>query len=639
MALQDVRRNDRYDTNWRAGVAAVGAGRWGEAERGFQRAVQASPGAHAAWLYLARSQLQLGKLDSAVAAARRALALKAGDAVTAMLLGECLTRRHRHAEAAEVLEAALTANAPTPDLLSAAGSALLLAQRPQEAIARLIQASMLSPADALLHYRLGLAFKRLGAESQASICFRTALSVDHDGAIAPLALPLLVSSSQQSCDWTELERDGAALLALLDGASVERGGEISPFSLLALPSSRAQQRRAGALHTRHLLQGVSPSLPPPGPRRPGRVRVGYLSSDFHNHATALLMVGMLECRDRERFEVYAYTHSAADGSALQQRLLAACDHVVDVARLSDAEVAERMRRDGLDIGIDLKGHTRGTRMTVFARRPAPVQVSFLGYPGSTGADFLDYVIGDPVVTPLEHAADYSECIAQMPHCYQPNDQRRALPPAPPRAALGLPEDALVLCCFNQSYKITPELLALWARMLHELPRAVLWLLAWNADGQRRLLAALEALGIGAERVVFAERLPVDQHIARLRAADLFLDTWPYNAHTTASEALWAAVPVLTVPGETFASRVAASLVTACGLPELACADAEAYVRTAVELGRSPERLQALRCHLDARRAGLPLFDTERYTRDYEALLLRMHERRLQGLAPAALPAA
>lgn len=638
MALQAARQG-RHETSWRAGIAAVEGGRWSEAERAFQRALQLAPRDPVPWLYLARAQLQLGKLDSAVAAARRALELRPADAIGALLLSECLTRQHRHADAAAALEAVLALAPATPELLSALGSALLLAQRPQEAISRLIQASMQRPGDALLHYRLGLAFKRLGAESQAAICFRTALSVDRDAAVAPLALPLLVSSSQQSCDWSELEQDTAALLALLDGASAERGGEISPFALLSLPASRAQQRRAGALHTQHLLQGQRPALPPAGARRPGRVRVGYLSSDLHNHATALLMVGLLECRDRERFEVFAYSHSAADGSPLQQRLLAACDHVLDVGRMSDAELAARMRADGIDIGVDLKGHTRGTRMTVFAHRPAPVQASFLGYPGSTGADFLDYVIGDPVVTPLEHAADYSECIAQMPHCYQPNDHRRALPPLPPRAALGLPEDALVLCCFNQSYKITPELLALWAQMLHELPQAVLWLLSWNADGQRRLLAALERHGIGAGRVVFAERLGVDEHIARLRAADLFLDTWPYNAHTTASEALWAGVPVLTVPGETFASRVATSLLQACELPELVCADAQAYVRAAVELGRAPERLLAMRRHLDENRTRLPLFDTERYTRDYEALLLRMFERRQQGLAPAALAAA
>jgi len=633
-----VRARTGRDSSWQAGVAAAERGRWDEAERAFLRVLRAEPRAPEVWLALSRARLHLGRLESAAGDARRSLALSPS-VPGGLQLAACLDRLHRHAEAAEALQPLVERLPPSAALLSALGGALLLADRPQEALQPLIRANTMRIDDALSHYRLGLVLKRLGAEAQAAICFRTALAVDRDRAVAPLVLPLLVHSAQQSCDWSELAADAAALLALVERDGVAGAGEVSPFTLLPLASTRAQQRRAGEASLARQLRGVRPVLPPPGRRREGRVRVGYLSNDFHDHATAALIVGLLEHHDRERFEVFLYDHGPAGDGALRRRVLAACEHVVDVRAMDDAQAARRMRADGLDIGIDLKGHTKGSRMTVFAHRPAPVQLSFLGYPASTGADFLDYVVGDAVVTPLAHAADYSECIAQMPHSYQPNDDRRVLPPAPPRAALGLPEDATVLCCFNQSYKITPELVSLWARILGELPEAVLWLLAWNPDGQRRLQAELEARGVAPGRIVFAPRQPVDRHLARLRCADLFLDTWPYNAHTTASEALWAAVPVLTVPGPSFASRVAASLVAACGLPELACADAEAYVRSAVALGRDRARLQALRRHLDESRARLPLFDTARYTRDFEALLLRMHQRRLQGLAPAALPAA
>ncbi|MFZ2991218.1 MAG: hypothetical protein WA086_24725, partial [Ideonella sp.] len=380
-------------------------------------------------------------------------------------------------------------------------------------------------------------------------------------------------------------------------------------------------------------------LPPAGPRRPGPIRLGYLSCDFHQHATSVLMAELLERRDRQRFEVTLYSHSQNDDSAITRRVRAACEHFVDVTELPNNEIAQRMRADGIDIAIDLKGHTRGSRFELLAHRPAPVQVAYLGYPATTGADFIDYMIGDAVVTPLDHADRYSEHIAQLLNSYQPNDRQRALPPCPSRAALGLPADAVVLCCFNQVYKMSPHMLDLWAAILAQAPRAVLWMLAWNPHGQANLSRELAARGVGADRLFWAPKLNLAEHLARLRAADLFLDTWPCNAHTTASEALWAGVPVLTVPGPTFASRVAASLVHACGLPDLACADEAAYVALAAALANEPELLHGLKAHLETQRMQLPLFDTDRYARNYEALLLRMFERQQAGLPPVALAAA
>ncbi|MFN6994318.1 MAG: hypothetical protein ACK4PH_08950, partial [Aquincola tertiaricarbonis] len=451
-------------------------------------------------------------------------------------------------------------------------------------------------------------------------------------------LPQLLSARMQACDWITLAADTAALFDFIDHATDKTIGNLAPFTLLALPAGAARELSLAERYTDFTTRHLKP-LPAPGPRKPGRIRVGYLSADFQNHATAMLITELLERRDTQRFEVFLYSHGADDGSAISARVRAAGDHFVDVATMTHNAIARRMRADGIDIAIDLKGHTRQTRFELLAMRPAPVQVSFLGYPGTTGARFIDYVIGDPVVTPLAHAAHYTEHIAQMPASYQPNDSQRALPPAPPRAALGLPEQAVVLCCFNQSYKFSPAMVGLWARILAATPGSVLWLLSWNEHGQRNLVQAFGALGIAPTRLVFADKVPAHQHIARLQQADLFLDTWPCNAHTTASEALWAGVPVLTVPGETFASRVAASLVSACGLPQLACDSEETYVQQAVALVRQPQALQALRQHLRAQRLQLPLFDTARYARDYEALLQRMFDRHQAGLPPSPLPAA
>ena len=374
------------------------------------------------------------------------------------------------------------------------------------------------------------------------------------------------------------------------------------------------------------------------PRRPGRIRIGFLSCDFYHHATAVLMTELLERRDTARFETFLYSHSRDDDSDIGRRVRAACERFVDVRGIGNFAAAQRIRDDGIDILVDLKGHTRDSRMDLMAYRPAPVQAAYLGYPATTGAPFIDYVIGDRVTTPLVHAAHYTEHIAQLDGCYQPNDAARPLPPCPPRSALGLPDDAVVLCCFNQTYKLSPHMLDLWARILAGAPHTVLWMLAWNPHARENLLRELGTRGVPADRVFFATKLDLASHIARLRAADLFLDTWPCNAHTTASEALWAGVPVLTVPGPTFASRVAASLVTACGLGDLACTDDDHYVGLATALANEPATLQGLKIHLETQRHTLPLFDAQRLARDLDALLTRMHERHLAGLAPQALEA-
>jgi predicted O-linked N-acetylglucosamine transferase (SPINDLY family) len=634
--MKAASQHSRAQQHWRDGQRAAQAQQWPAASKAFERATALAPGDSMAWLQLARAQFKCGRIAQARGSAERSFALDRGNALACRLAAECLVQQHRYDDAVATF-AALDASVPRDhDLLAAEGNALFMARRPQQAIEVFFRALAHRIDSPLVHYRMGLAFKDLGLARESSECFRTAISLDR-GSVRALALSLLVHESRQACDWSQLQTDSAALLDALEHSDDVIGQLLSPFALLAIDATPAQQRRIGALRTRGLVAGVEP-LPARGPRRPGPIRIGYLSADFSQHATAVLMAEMLERRDRTRFETFLYSHSVEDGSPIQQRVRAACEHYLDVTHLGNAEVARRMRDDGIDVAIDLKGHTRDSRFEILAWRPAPVAVAWLGYPATTGADFIDYLIGDAVVTPLAHAQNYSEHIAQLPLCYQPNDRQRPLPDAPTRASLGLPEEAVVLCCFNQTYKISPAMLDAWAAILHGAPDAVLWMLAWNEHAQSNLRAELGARGVEPERVFFAPKLSLDRHLARLRVADMFLDTWPCNAHTTASEALWAGVPVLTVPGPTFASRVAASLVTACGLPDLACESAEAYVRMAIGLAQERSVLAGLKDHLETHRMALPLFDSERFARAFEALVARMHERAEAGLPPAALPA-
>jgi predicted O-linked N-acetylglucosamine transferase (SPINDLY family) len=626
----------RAQRHWRDGQRAAQAQQWAAASQAFERATALAPGDSMAWLQLARAQFRCGRVADAERAAERSFALDRRNALACRLAAECRVQQHRHNDAVALFDALDPAAPRDHDLLAAHGNALFMARRPQQAIDVFFQALAHRIDSPLVHYRMGLAFKDLGMARESSECFRTAISLDR-GSVRALALSLLVHESRQAGDWSQIEADSAALLDALERSDDATGQLLSPFALLAIDATPAQQRRIGALRAQGLTGGVKP-LPPRGARRPGPIRVGYLSADFSQHATAVLMAEMLERRDTARFETSLYSHSDPDGSPIQRRVRAACEHYLDVTHLGNAEVAQRMRHDDIDIAIDLKGHTRDSRFELLAYRPAPVAAAWLGYPATTGAAFIDYLIGDAVVTPQDHAPNYSECIAQLPASYQPNDRRRPLPDAPSRASLGLPDDAVVLCCFNQTYKISPAMLDAWAAILHGAPRALLWMLAWNEHAEANLRRELAARGIDAARIHFAPKLSLDRHLARLRAADLFLDTWPCNAHTTASEALWAGVPVLTVPGETFASRVAASLVNACGLPDLACASADDYVRMAIGLAQERELLAGLKHHLDTHRLALPLFDSERFTRDFEALLVRMHERAEAGLPPAALPA-
>lgn len=502
---------------------------------------------------------------------------------------------------------------------------VLLEQRKfDEALSWLRKAVEIDPRHAGAHNNLGIALARGNLPGEAIRHFRAALAADPDlsDARVNLWMPLL-----EACDWATLESELADLVSLApavpEGDWVTR---ISPYVSLLLPLPREMQRQVARAYSARIERAVA-GLPRPDralERDPPRLRIGYVSGDFHNHATAHLTAGMFARHDRRRFEVYAYSIGHGDASEYRRRIVAGCDRFVEVGDEPFEATARRMAADGVHIAVDMKGYCGGGRPEIFALRPAPVQVSFLGYPGSMGAGFIDYLIADRRVAPESEAEWFSERLVWMPSSYQVNDREQPIAErVPTRAEAGVPEAGFVFCCFNRSFKIDAETFALWMRILAAVPGSVLWLFRSNLAAENALRTAALRHGVAHERLVFATKLPKPEHLARHRLADLVLDTHVVNAHTTASDALWAGVPVLTWPGETFAARVAASLLHTIGLSELVAPSASAYEETAIELARNPQRLRALRERLARKRLAAPLFDTDRYVRALERAYERM----------------
>ena len=612
---------------------------------------------HERWPHAAQAYEQAAGLsrDSAYALAAAHAAIKAGDAPRALARLRALRAAHPDLTLACTLEShawldvgradealaalqSLSPQAPRDAIyhVSVAVSLQRLSQH-QAAVPAFLAALALKMDDALTHFRLGMSLKELGLKAEAAECVRTALALGL-GSSELSARALLLFLEREACRWSEAEAELATLRAAVQAARPDAAVETGAFVHAVLVDDAMEQRKVATLYARHLAARTLPLPSRPAVAHAGRLRIGYFSADFHQHATSQLAVQMLEAHDRARFEVTLFSAGPDDGTALRQRMRGACEHFVELRGMNMPQMAVAIRAREIDILVDAKGATHGSVMQVMCHRPAPVQATWLGFPGTSGVDGIDYLIGDAVVSPLEHAAHFSEKIAQLPLCYQPNDSRRALPQPQSRAAVGLPEQALVLCGFHQSYKISREVFALWCRLLQARPDAVLWLLRWNANVQTALTAAAAAQGIAPSRLVFAPLLPAEQHLSRLATADVFLDAWPCNAHTTASEALWVGVPPVTLIGETFAQRVAASLLHASGLPELVCRDGAHYGRTVLELAASPERRAALRERLVAQRGG-PLFDGVRFAREIEALYERMWARAVAGQAPEHLAAA
>lgn len=444
----------------------------------------------------------------------------------------------------------------------------------------------------------------------------------------PIVLDGLYEATRQACDWQDIETmEHSAMAALHDGLQAQKNTGFRGFTVLYLPCSAAEIRENNRLLCQHISQGIVGKLW----RSDGghaRLRIGYLTADVKEHPTAHLILELFELHDREQFEVYLYSWAADDKSIHRSRIKSTAEHFVECYRLPDKDIAERIAADEIDVLVDLMGHTADNRLGVLARRPAPIQLGYLGYPGTYGG-LVDYIIADAVVLPEGAEGEETvEAVARMPYCYQINSHRRIpLGPVPARSTLNLPSEGFVFCCMNNSFKLDPFVFNIWCRLLQRIPRSVLWLLAGPQEMMDNLRSAARLQGVSPERLVFAPRVTREAHLNRIQVADLFLDTRFYNAHTTSTDALWAGVPVLTVKGRSFSARVAASLLYAVAMDEMIQPDWEAYEARAIHLARDPELLASLREKLQRQRENSILFDTPRWVRAVEKLYQRIWNQR------------
>jgi len=542
-------------------------------------------------------------------------------------LGVARVRQGRREDALAAFIAAARLDPASPEASSNAGGVLAELGRHAEAIPYLEAAARANPELAEAQFNLGIALQRAKRHEEAIERFARAHAL---APRMPYALGQQVWNALAVCRWDGLE----PLIDALRRQVNDDGIAASPFTFLAVSDDPAAQRRCAELH----LAASLPRRPAPlwrGERYAHRrVRVAYLSADFREHAVAYLVAGLLERHDRARVETVALSYGADDGSPMRARLTRAVERFVDARAMPDAQAAALLRELEIDIAVDLMGHTTDGRPGILAHRPAPVQLALLGYPGTSGADFIDGVIADRIVVPEDDRRHWSERVCYLGECYWPSDESRELAAiegrAPAREAAGLPPEAFVFCCFNNNYKIGPRVFDPWMRLLAAVPGSVLWLLEDNAAARENLRREARARDVDAARLVFAPRVPHAEHLARHRLADLFLDTLPYNAHTGASDALWTGLPVVTCTGGAFAARVATSLLHAAGLPGLATRSLAEYEALAAELATDRTRLAGLRARLAASRASAPLFDADAYCRELEALYGRLAGEGLPG---------
>lgn len=549
---------------------------------------------------------------------------------SAFARGEALVRARDFAGAIASFDEAIALKGDHAPSYLGRAAALLELKRFEAAATSVQFALFLAPDLAAAHFLLGEALRALNQPAEALASYTQALSLN---AAFPQARGLQVFCAMQICDWPRLDSDTAALRAAL-----ARGENAAPpFPLLALDDAPALHRSA----TERFAQAVYPARadlgPIPARAKNGPIHVGYYSGDYENHPVMQLIAGVFEAHDRARVRLSAFSFGRNTPDAMHARVSKCFDRFIDARAIGDLEVARMSREMGIDIAVDLTGYTRDRRTGVFAARAAPIQAGFLGYPGTMGAGYFDYIIADSTLIPDADRQYYTEKVVRLPHSYQCNDRKRAAANRVfTRRELGLPDQAFVFCCFNNNYKISRATFDGWVRILNRSPGSVLWLMEDNPAAAAHLRAAAAERGLDPGRLVFAARVPPAEHLARHAAADLFLDTFPYTAHTTASDALWMGLPVITRPGQSFASRVSASLIKAVGLPETIAATPREYEDLAVSFATGTRDLAAVKHKLAARRLTAPLFDTVLFAGHLEAAYQAMYQRYGAGLAPAHL---
>ncbi len=593
------------------------------------------PDHHGASFLLGVAAFTLGRIEESQRHLAVTIALKPDLADACSNLALLLRRRGRLAEAAALQARAIRLALGQADAgpITTLGGMLRELGRVASARAVLRRAVAQAPDDAEAWREFGHALRDAGEPGAGAVAYERAYRLDPS---RTESLGDRLHAALSHCDWRGYDALCQEVLAVIDSGR----GIALPLLTLLIDTGPAQQDRAARHFHRAVVQPLAfpqaavPAAPPPGGG--GRLTVAYLSADFHEHATAYLAAELFELHDRDRFRVVACSYGPDDGSPTRRRLEAAFDAFYDIRGCDAERVQALLAAEGVHILVDLKGYTRHVRFDLLARRLAPVQVAYLGYPGTMGSDVMDYVIGDRFVTPPEHQPHYRERLVIMPDSYQVNDRRRPLDaPVPDRAACGLPPDGFVFCAFNAPFKITPSLFGLWMRVLARVPGSVLWLQQPGRDGADNLRREAAQRGVDPGRLVFAPHKPQAAHLARYRLADLFLDSFPYTGHTTVSDALWMGLPVVTRIGDTFASRVAAGLLNAAGLPQMVTTSFDGYEALAVRLAGDPATLAAYRRRLAAARATAPLFDSPRFTRHLERAYRTMWDCHAAGLPPAS----
>lgn len=642
----------RHDARFAWASALAEYGRKAEAAREVEACLAAAPRSAELMAMLGTLREDLGEPEVALALYERALATDPGSFAAALNRGTLLLKMGRAPEALRALDDLVARVPDSPDAHVNRAQVLLALFRDADALAAADTALRQQPRHLLATLTRANALAALGRTAEAEEAFRLARQMDaaaFEHAIAdpgyggwtesppdPSTIAMLRATQlQQHCDWTRRDETVSRVRALpghVLGALLGDRHRAVAFDLLAMPLDAAEQLRIA----RHFASPILAPVLTRGPRPDGeRVRVGFLSPDFRTHPMAWLGRPAIRDLDRSRFEVFAYVLNPDNGDALRPRLLAEADVAVDLATLDDEAAARRIAADGIDVLVECGGYCEGSRPSILARRPSPVQASWLGMPGTLGLEAVDYRLSDAYCTPEPQQAHWTEKLVLLPDTHLAYD-----PPAnveaPSREALGLPADAFVYACLSNPLKIEPTIFGTWMRILGAVPGSVLWLFAEKDLARENLRRAASAAGVDAARLVFTGRLPRERFCAAAGRADLFLDTRHFGAHTTAMDVLWGGLPLLACPGDTMASRLAASLLEAAHLPELVAADLEGYIATAIRLARNRNELKSLRARVLAARSGAPIFDRASRIRAIEDALLAMHRRRLAGLPPATL---
>jgi protein O-GlcNAc transferase len=620
------------------GVIAHGQGRFGDALKVCNLAVQADRRVPESHNNLGNALYALERYAEARTCYEEAIRLRPEYAEAHSNRGNVLQSMGDLEEAVRCFQEALRFNPRFAPALNNLGNALQLLEREREAAQVYETAIKLEPNRVETYANLGKLYQGLGCPNEALNAFRAAAHLN------PLFTPGiegLFDQSRMLCAWDGLEEVCTLYSAALRRiAAGQAPAKASPFTALSAPLP--------PLARKELVEKVSETIAAPlkdvgrltpigaSYRSAARLRVGYLSADYRAHATAHLLGRLFIQHDRSRFEVTAYSTGPDDGSTYRRRFEQEAERFVDMHGWTPRQIAERIRADDTDVLVDLHGHTKWNSLAAMALRPAPLQIHFLGYPGTIGKAFVDYSLVDNVVCPPDHEHYYSEQVYRLPDVYQIND-RQPIAEIRPKGTYGLPEGAFVFCCFNTSYKLTPAIVQCWVRILTRAPASVLWLYRSSEEAERYLRTHAERLGCLAERIVFGPTLAKDQHLARLHHADLMLDTPEVNAMTTASDALWAGVPVLSILGDSFPSRAGASILTAIGLPELIMPNLAAYEETAVRLAGNPNEMAALKSKLAANRLTFPLFDTPRFVRSLETAYEELWARHSRKADPLDIP--